>query len=247
MQSARSINEQIHFNDLASRYESLYSMNSPAALRKVDRLALEYGDYLSCAPEGPVVEFGSGTGFYTRHLAPKIPDRRYLACDLSEEMANISKSTFPPNCDLDIEWLQEDCLHTRFDNSSVSIVTGHGILHHLPLEKSIQEMARILMPGGRIAFYEPNLINPYVFLIKNVPCLRPEGDTPGETAINPLVLRNLLVKHGFNEIEITPYEFALNQLPEALILCFERISAFVARVPIIRYLGGSLKITAIRK
>ncbi len=248
MRNDRAERETGHFNKLASEYEELFGLNQPVALYKVKNLCLEYVEFLKDAPLGPILEIGSGTGFYTRHLAFSFTNREYLATDISEEMLSIAKSSCSKIENKHITWQVENCLDSSFKNNSISIITGHGILHHLPVENSIKEMERILKPGGRIAFYEPNILNPYVWMIKTIPKMRPKGDTPDETALNPFRVKKILKKYGFKNIKIVPYEIMLNGISPNKIPLFSKISFIISKIPIFRYfLGGSLKITAIYK
>lgn len=234
--------EQEHFDAIAASYENLFSLRSDAARRKAERLCDRFAPWLDGAPAGAVVELGAGTGFFTRHLAPRMPKRDYLATDLSPGMLEIGRGTSKDVSN--VSWRKEDCTRLKLADRSVACVTGHGILHHVPLRPTIVEMARVLKPGGRISFYEPNLLNPYVFLVKKVPGFRLKGDTPGETGLIAFHLRGLLRRAGFVEIAIVPCEFTLNQVPASLVPTFEKFSRLMERVPLVRGLGGSLRITA---
>jgi len=235
--------ERWHFNQVAASYEAHYAMNQPAALRKVRRLAEEYADYLLVGAPGALIEIGAGTGFFTRSIAPLLGNRPLTATDLSEGMLEVAGKSLPAEI-TNVRFQREDCLRLSFESGSVAGVVGHGILHHLPLEPVIAELARVLKPGGRLAFYEPNILNPYVFLIKKVPFLRPPGDTAEETALNPFSVRRLLRRYGFEPISITPCEFVLNGTPPALVPCCEMVSRALGKTPGLRLLGGSLRIMA---
>ncbi len=236
--------EARHFNKVAETYEASFGLNTSAAARKVERLCDVFAPWLGAAPQGPVLELGAGTGFLTRHLAPRFAHRDYIASDLTPAMLEIAAKTYTDG--KAVTWQEEDCTKLHFQDSSISGATGHGILHHVPLESTIMEMARVLKPGGRIAFYEPNLLNPYVFLVKKIPFMRPEGDSEGETALIGYRLRKLLRKHGFVDIHVVPCEFTMNQTPEKLAPLVEKVSRGLERIPLLREFGGSLKIMACR-
>lgn len=243
MVNSLSSRERKHFNATAFEYENSYHLNNPAAIRKILRLCKEYSAYLNLSPEGPLLEIGAGTGFLTRHLYSLIKNRDYIASDISPEMLKIAKSTLSEKNN-HVQWKTEDCLSYSFNDSSISVIVGHGILHHLDLEVAIKEISRILKSRGRIAFYEPNILNPYVFLIKKILCFRPTGDTEDETAINPFKLNKLLKKYNFRNISIVPCEFTLNNTPDKLIVLSENLSRFLEKIPVIKYLGGSFRIKA---
>lgn len=244
MKDNRAEREQNHFNQLAGKYESLYDLNQPAALYKVKNLCAKYVDFFDDAPSGCLLEIGCGTGFYTRHLAPCMVERKYIATDISEEMLVIAQATSSGIVKDNVSWKVENCLDYSFENNSVSIITGHGILHHLPIESSIKEMARVLKSGGKIAFYEPNILNPYVWALKTIPKMRPQGDTEDESALNPFKTAKLLKKYGFCKIKIEPYEFMLNSTSPRFIPLASKISYIISKIPFLRYWGGSLKIMA---
>src|SRR6185437_7465720 len=51
-------------------------------------------------------------------------------------------------------------------------VVGSSVLHHLDLDLAFQNIYRLLRPGGRACFAEPNLLNPQVFAERRLPFLR---------------------------------------------------------------------------
>ena len=51
-----------------------------------------------------------------------------------------------------------------FEDASIDRIYGGGTLHHLELGPGLQEIARVLKPGGRAAFTDPNLNPIYRFL-----------------------------------------------------------------------------------
>ncbi len=238
------VRESRHFDSLALEYEESIGLTSLAARRKIQRLSSRFSAWLEAAPDGPVVEIGAGTGFLTRHLAPLLPDRQYIATDLSAGMVEAARGTSvqPGN----VDWLQADCLNLDFEPASAACVVGHGILHHLPLDAAVAEISRVLMPGGRIAFYEPNIANPVVFLEKKVPLFRPRTDTPGETGLFEPTVRRMLFGHGFAVVDVTPCEFVLNQVPDRFVPGAERVSRFLEGIPLVRRVGGSLRVLAVK-
>ena len=244
MNELGDVRESRHFDRLALEYEERIGLTSRAAAHKVRRLSARFALWLAKSPEGPIVEIGAGTGFLTRHLAPLLPDRRYVATDLSAGMVEAARGTGaqPGN----VEWLQADGLNLAYGSATIAGVVGHGILHHLPLEAAVAEISRVLMPAGRIAFYEPNIVNPVVFLEKKVPFFRLETDTSGETGLLAATVRRTLIRHWFEAIAVTACEFVPNQVPGRLVPYAERISGCLDRIPLVRRIGGSLRILAVK-
>jgi ubiquinone/menaquinone biosynthesis C-methylase UbiE len=52
-----------------------------------------------------------------------------------------------------------------FADGSFDVAYGSSILHHLNLDDALAEVFRVLRPGGRIAFTEPNILNPQVTIM----------------------------------------------------------------------------------
>ena len=47
--------------------------------------------------------------------------------------------------------------HLPFPDASIDRIYGGGTLHHMELNQGLREIARVLKPGGRAAFVDPNL------------------------------------------------------------------------------------------
>jgi SAM-dependent methyltransferase len=86
----------------------------------------------------------------------------------------------------------------EFPAASFDLVCGFGILHHLDLEKSLREIARVLKPTGRAVFLEPLGHNPAINLFRR---LTPSIRTPDE---HPLRMSDLYhIKEHFGDVEAT--------------------------------------------
>ena len=81
-----------------------------------------------------------------------------------------------------------------FPDNSFDLVYGSGIIHHLDVEKSYSEIARVLRPGGRALFVEPLGHNPAIELYRRV---TPAARTPDE---HPLRVKDFkLFDHYFDK------------------------------------------------
>ena len=126
-------------------------------------------------------------------------------------------------------------------------VVGSSILHHVDMGAALKEIHRVLKPGGRLAFAEPNMLNPQVMLQKNIPALkRLLGDTPDETAFFRGPLAHTLRKNGFTEVKVEPFDFLHPATPALLIPLLQRVGPFLERMPFCREIAGSLITSATR-
>lgn len=101
-----------------------------------------------------VVDFGCGTGANSVLIAAR--GARVYGFDISESLVRMGverlrQHAIPGRADL----LVGSAHDLPFQSSSVDIVFGIAILHHLDLEAVAAEVHRILKPGGRAIFQEP--------------------------------------------------------------------------------------------
>ena len=97
-----------------------------------------------------------------------------------------------------------DAKKIKYDNNKFDIVYGTGILHHLKMSTSVEEIYRVLKPGGSFLFIEPLGTNPIINLYRN---LTPKSRSDDE---HPLVKNDLnLIKEKFFKTNIKYYGFFL--------------------------------------
>jgi ubiquinone/menaquinone biosynthesis C-methylase UbiE len=97
-------------------------------------------------PESTVLDVGAGTGFLTEGAA-KIA-RKVIALDFSEPMMSEARAKLGGrNVEFKIGNVEQISLPDR----SIDAVVGNMVLHHCPgPEAAVREMARVLVPGGRL-------------------------------------------------------------------------------------------------
>jgi ubiquinone/menaquinone biosynthesis C-methylase UbiE len=140
-------------------------------------------------PENTVLDVGAGTGFLTEGAA-KIA-RKVIALDFSEAMTGESRAKLSGR---NIEFKIGNVEHIPLPNSSVDAVIGNMILHHcLNPDIAIGEMARVLVPGGRLALSDLQQHN-YEFLRKEHADVWLGFDTT--------FVRTMLDKAGFDDIVV---------------------------------------------
>jgi len=189
--------------------------------------------------KGRVLEIGAGTGTFTAALSSAFAD--LTAIDISPDLLEVARCRAPS-----ATLLCMDAHDPEFDSETFDAVVGCSVLHHLDWSRALKAFFRILKPRGVIRFSEPNLMNPQIYLQKNIPALkRLSGDSPDEYAFTAGAIRQDLIEGGFTAIVVEPYEFLHPAVPEPLITAVTRLESFLMRTPL-RHIGGSLQISADR-
>ncbi len=86
----------------------------------------------------------------------------------------------------------------EFDDNSFDLVCGFAILHHLDLDRSYSEIARVLKPDGHAVFLEPLGHNPAINMFRNA---TPTMRTPDE---HPFMMDNInLANKYFEQVQAT--------------------------------------------
>ncbi len=140
------------YHDWESRtYDSKFSIS-------YDQRCIDYARdrFRKVIPEGAgfgqVLEVGAGTGFFLINLALAgcVEGAQLHATDLSEGMLEVCRRNGTEH-GLDIATRQGDAESLPYEDASFDLVIGHAFIHHLPVPgAALQEMARVLKPGGTL-------------------------------------------------------------------------------------------------
>ena len=140
-----------------------------------------------------IIDFGCGSGVFTGLLQAK--GYRCIGIDLSEKLLKRGKQQIPQ-----IDFLQADVELLPFLDNSVDAIMLSCLLHHLPdPSRCIQEVFRVLKPNGRVVAFDPNRLNPFMYLYRDrsSPFYSSEGVTENERPVLPWHLKKLFKTVGF--------------------------------------------------
>lgn len=228
-------------------YNQIFAASPAQAMRlrrRVQAIITALPDHAGTA-SSRILELGCGMGEMALLLA-EATSAHVTGVDLSEKFIEHARATHSrANLDFMIADLTRQS--PPADREGYDAITGNGILHHLyhHLDEVLPALRRWLKPGGRLIFWEPNLWNPYVFLIFSLPALRRAARLePDEMAFTPGFIRRRLQRAGYGNIRVVTRDFLLPTTPAALIRPAVTISDTLDRLPLINRAAQSLFLIA---
>lgn len=243
--------ERSHFNKIAREYEHKYGYDDAFTKykinKKVSRFIESIKNNLDTKKTLKIFEIGCGTGTYTFAYSKKLPNDNITATDISEEMINLCNSQNKSKSN--IKFIVKSAYDTGIKKDSVDVVSGFYVLHHIDQKKVRREILRILKPGGVVYFYEPNILNPVVFLIKSNKFIKKlVGDSSEEWAINPLKVKEEW--SGFDVVynRTTEFIWPFSFVPYKVKLAMDKFTSVVFdKIPLLNLIGGSVEICLVKK
>ncbi len=130
-------------------------------------------------PGARVLDLGCGSGTFTGLLAERGYDAAGL--DISPKLIALARHKFPQ-----IDFHEGDAENTPFDAESFDGVLLSGLIHHFPdPRRLVAEVYRLLKRGGHFVAFDPNRMNPFMWLYRDPvsPFYSPVGVTENERPI----------------------------------------------------------------
>lgn len=122
------------------------------------------------APHRPqtMLDIATGTGDFAILSAQMLKPKSLIGADISEGMMEIGRQKVKQLRLQDIiSFAKEDCLHLSYADDTFDAVTAaFGIRNFADLDKGLQEMCRVLKPGGHLSIVE--LTTPVSFPMKQL-------------------------------------------------------------------------------
>jgi ubiquinone/menaquinone biosynthesis C-methylase UbiE len=112
-------------------------------------------------PGARVADLGCGSGVFADLLAKQ--GYQAVGLDLSPKLIALARTKYSG-----IEFLEGDVEHLPFANESLDGVLLSGLVHHLPdPARCASEVYRVLKRGGSFAAFDPNRMNPFMYLYRD--------------------------------------------------------------------------------
>lgn len=193
---------------------------------------------------GKVLEIGCGLGANAFMIAQKT-GADVLGTDLCVPFVREAQEKYKlPNLRYKVhDFNRAD----QFRGETFDCILGNGILHHLyhRLDDAFANMKHLLNTGGRIVFLEPNIYNPYIYLIFTCPLLRLRAHLePGEMAFSRRFVTARLQRTGYRSICVEFRDFLLPGIPSFLIWPSILIGGVLERIPVVSCMAQSIFICA---
>jgi len=147
-----------------------------------------------------VLDYGCGTGNFAKEISLFQP-KKIVAIDISEEAIKKAKEKLEEG-NKKIDYRVDNCENLSLESNSFDVAYGSGILHHLNLKKSLDELNRVLKKNGIIVFAEPLATNPIINIYRK---FTPSARSPDEHPFKSDDIK--LIKSIFKNVEIKYYGF----------------------------------------
>jgi 2-polyprenyl-3-methyl-5-hydroxy-6-metoxy-1,4-benzoquinol methylase len=124
-----------------------------------------------------LLDLGTGAGESAVYFA--LQGARVMATDLSPRMLDVVKEVAKHhNTTLETKVASAEDL-SAFEDNSYDYVFGANVLHHVDMEQCLDEVKRVLKPGGVAAFWDPVHYNPVINVYRGMAELvRTEDEHP---------------------------------------------------------------------
>lgn len=192
---------------------------------------------------GVAVDVGAGTGNIAVKLALDGRFERVVAVDISEGMLGQARAAAEAR-GVTVETRVSDMRPLPLDDSSVDLVVGCAVLHHLPeVAPFLDEVARVLKPGAPCIFIgEPSTLGarltevvkaPAVLASRALRTIRPRLEEPWNHdhidvhTFTPDDLRRLAAER-FADVRLLPEGFAAPILDQGFLVVVQHV---FGRVP----------------
>jgi demethylmenaquinone methyltransferase/2-methoxy-6-polyprenyl-1,4-benzoquinol methylase len=161
--ASKSVQVEQMFDEIASRYDLLnhtLSFGIDKCWRKKGLLTLK-----KSAPR-TILDVATGTGDLALEAYRLLKPEKILGIDISEGMMDVGRKKVAQaglSGKIGFEW--QDCTHLQLDDNSFdAVIVAFGVRNFEDLDKGLQEIRRVLRPGGRLMILE--LSTPEYFPMK---------------------------------------------------------------------------------
>src|SRR6516164_1884705 len=188
---------------------------------------------LSGLPAGArVADLGCGSGVFTELLRQR--GYRSVGLDISPKLVALGRHKYPG-----LELIEGDAENLPFDDASLDGVLLSGLVHHFPDPRRLaSEVKRVLKDGGRFVAFDPNRMNPFMWLYRDraSPFYSSVGVTENERPILAKRVAQIFSDEGFrvqtDYLARLAYRYVASQRTRLLLPIYNFIDNFVFNLSI---------------
>jgi ubiquinone/menaquinone biosynthesis C-methylase UbiE len=186
---AQDKNKEIAFFDAHAERDE-YDVFTPQANERIIAAFVR----LSGLPRGArVADLGCGSGVFTELLRQQ--GFRSVGLDISPKLIELGRRKYPG-----IELIEGDAENLPFESASLDGLLLSGLVHHFPDPRKLAaEVRRVLRTGGRFVAFDPNRMNPFMWLYRDrsSPFYSPIGVTENERPVLAWRVADIFRSEGF--------------------------------------------------
>jgi SAM-dependent methyltransferase len=181
-----------------------------------------------------VADLGCGSGVFTELLQRE--GYVSVGLDISPRLVALGRSKYPG-----VELVEGDAENLPFGSESLDGVLLSGLIHHFPdPRRLIAEVRRTLKPGGRFVGFDPNRLNPFMWLYRDraSPFYSSIGVTENERPIIAWRMAELFRNQNFrvrtDYLAGLAYRYVASQRTRALLPIYNFIDSIVFNTSIMK-------------
>jgi SAM-dependent methyltransferase len=190
---------------------------------------------LTGLPRGArVADLGCGSGVFTELL--RRAGYASVGLDISPKLVALGRSKYPG-----LELFEGDAENLLFGSESFDGVLLIGLVHHFPDPRRLAgEVRRVLKAGGRFVAFDPNRMNPFMWLYRDraSPFYSPLGVTENERPILARRVAEIFRNEGFrvqtDYLAGLAYRHVASQATRTLLPIYNLIDATLFELSIMR-------------
>lgn len=186
---------------------------------------------LNPSRHSPLVDLGCGSGIFTHMLASRGFD--CIGVDLSHTLLRRGKTQHS-----DLGFIQADVEALPFADNSVETIVLSCLIHHLPdPSQCIKELHRVLKPNGRFVAFDPNRLNPFMYLYRDrsSPFYSSNGVTENERPVLANRLRAIFQATGLTclstYVDGLSYRYVASDAAKGLLPIYNIIDKYAFKLP----------------
>jgi SAM-dependent methyltransferase len=190
---------------------------------------------LSGLPRGArVADLGCGSGVFTELLRRE--GYSSIGLDISRKLVEIGRGQYPG-----LELIEGDAENLPFASESLDGVLLSALVHHFPDPRRLAaEVRRVLKPGARFVAFDPNRMNPFMWLYRDrtSPFYSRVGVTENERPVLAWQVAEVFRNEGFrvqtDYLAGLSYRYIASQRTRRLLPVYNFIDATVFNLAIMK-------------